>query len=215
MNTEGKPLSFSFKKKVTNNGTDKNAKPNVFGVDEGNSDEVLSESITHFDGDESVEKKVKKKTITEMAAIPLITENVWYGQNKEKEGKENSNNKRKADDKKTEKKSTETEEEKPKDAESELIDAVVEEWTGAGKKKKQKLDQDHIPLLVRNAPPIEDVDEEGNRINDADKFKKDVEYRPDQCTKEQYEAMPIELFGTLLLKGMMSKEEQDSLEEEF
>eukprot|EP00698_Gefionella_okellyi_P022365 TRINITY_DN7404_c0_g1_i1.p1 TRINITY_DN7404_c0_g1~~TRINITY_DN7404_c0_g1_i1.p1 ORF type:complete len:491 (-),score=116.16 TRINITY_DN7404_c0_g1_i1:110-1582(-) len=60
-----------------------------------------------------------------------------------------------------------------------------------------EMDLENVPLLMRNQLPgisgIADVDE---------RFKFDVENRPDVASLEAYEAIPVDKFGEALLRGM-------------
>jgi hypothetical protein len=55
------------------------------------------------------------------------------------------------------------------------------------------------PMLAKNAPPISEL------LSERQKYKVDVELRPDE-NEVDYEKMPIEDFGSALLRGMGWKE---------
>lgn len=77
--------------------------------------------------------------------------------------------------------------------EEEAMLAVIENAKG-----RQFADQRELkPIIASNAVPgIEDIHDEQS------KFKHDVMLRPDECTEEGYERVPIEKFGAALLRGM-------------
>jgi len=45
-----------------------------------------------------------------------------------------------------------------------------------------------------------------NFEDENDKFRHDLSLRPDECTLEDYERVPIEDFGAAMLRGMGWKE---------
>ena len=45
---------------------------------------------------------------------------------------------------------------------------------------------------------------------EAEAFKNDVEELPDTSSLEEYEAMPVELFGQAMLRGMGWSEEKEA-----
>ena len=54
-----------------------------------------------------------------------------------------------------------------------------------------------VPIIALNkVPGIDDLQDEN------EKYLHDVSLRPDECTEEDYERVPIEQFGMALLKGM-------------
>lgn len=68
--------------------------------------------------------------------------------------------------------------------------------TGESQKKQKKSLAD-APLLALNA--VSGLDE---AADEKEKFKIDMQSRPEQATMDAYEAMPVEEFGKALLRGM-------------
>jgi G patch domain/KOW motif-containing protein len=63
--------------------------------------------------------------------------------------------------------------------------------------------EEDAPILVQNVVPgIDKIEKE------SDKFKHDMNLRPDEASLEDYERVPIEAFGAALLRGMGWKEGQ-------
>ncbi|ORX47256.1 hypothetical protein BCR36DRAFT_405341 [Piromyces finnis] len=73
------------------------------------------------------------------------------------------------------------------------------------KKSEMKVDNlDHtnstieaIPILKQNAVPNTE-----NLKNETEKFRYDIQFRPEESTLEDYERIPIEEFGAAMLRGM-------------
>ncbi|EDQ86906.1 uncharacterized protein MONBRDRAFT_27691 [Monosiga brevicollis MX1] len=57
-------------------------------------------------------------------------------------------------------------------------------------------DIDAIPLLMQNRAPGTE------RLDDAEKFKRDMQLRPAELSLQEYDRVPIEQFGTAMLRGM-------------
>jgi len=54
-----------------------------------------------------------------------------------------------------------------------------------------------IPILKQNAVPGTE-----NLRNETEKFRHDIQFRPEESTLEDYERIPIEEFGAAMLRGM-------------
>eukprot|EP00043_Microstomoeca_roanoka_P004503 m.50099 g.50099 ORF g.50099 m.50099 type:complete len:585 (+) comp12524_c0_seq1:76-1830(+) len=80
--------------------------------------------------------------------------------------------------------------------EQRAIDAIL-----SSKNENQKTEIEAIPLLMQNrAPGTEQA------ANEEEKFKMDVAQRPDECSLEDYDRVPVDQFGAAMLRGMGWKE---------
>lgn len=66
----------------------------------------------------------------------------------------------------------------------------------------QRNRQNNGPLKLEHSVKSEDVNDTEMEMDDDEKFRRDVEWRPDSATLEQYESVPVEAIGTALLRGM-------------
>lgn len=87
----------------------------------------------------------------------------------------------------------------PQTEEEAAISALLAE--ASGKPKPTNTSTTTVPLIAMNTVPgLEDL------ANDSDKYRHDVALRPDAPDLEAYDRIPIEDFGTALLRGMGWKE---------
>ena len=83
----------------------------------------------------------------------------------------------------------------PLSLDEEAARAILRELLEAPEEKKGE--DLMIPLMKMNQPPgLEDITDE------KEKFKRDMEMRPEECTLEDYDAVPVEDFGAAMLRGM-------------
>eukprot|EP01135_Chromosphaera_perkinsii_P010759 Nk52_evm38s2209 gene=Nk52_evmTU38s2209 len=91
---------------------------------------------------------------------------------------------------------------KGKDLDKEAANEILSEIE-AGKSEGLEDNQAVIPLLMKNRAPGSE-----NIMSEDEKFKIDVQLRPDECGVDAYTEMPVEHFGAALLRGMGWKEGQ-------
>lgn len=143
--------------------------------EEGDKDFVVS-----LEGREiqSVKPKAEKKEYL----VPLIKKNVWRlppGARRGPGGGEGQADKSEED----------------VALEKEAAEAIMRDVKEAQLRGSQPQDEGTIvPLIMQNKPPTLEGREEDELA--------DVELRPEQSTLDDYEAMPIEVFGEAVLKGM-------------
>lgn len=59
------------------------------------------------------------------------------------------------------------------------------------------MSEELLPILhINSVPGIQTL------TNETEKFKHDVALRPEVCSLEEYEKVPIDQFGSALLRGM-------------